>query len=102
MGYIIHLSVLSFILVPLGNILIPLVLWITNKDKIVNLDKQGIALLKFQIIWTLLFFSCALLYPFMFIQHFKYKIIPIYAIGLLIIINIAYTLVTTLQVKRKS
>ncbi|MCX6262508.1 MAG: DUF4870 domain-containing protein, partial [Bacteroidia bacterium] len=27
-----HLSVLTFIFIPLGNIIIPLILWITKRD----------------------------------------------------------------------
>jgi uncharacterized Tic20 family protein len=50
-----HLSVLTFIFIPLGNIIIPLILWITKRDKIIGLNEQGAALLNFQILWTLLF-----------------------------------------------
>jgi uncharacterized Tic20 family protein len=50
-----HLSVLTFIFIPLGNIIIPLILWITKRDKIIGLNEQGADLLNFQILWTLLF-----------------------------------------------
>jgi uncharacterized Tic20 family protein len=47
--------VLTFIFIPLGNIVIPLILWITKRDKIIGLNEQGADLLNFQILWTLLF-----------------------------------------------
>jgi len=50
-----HLSVLTFIFIPLGNIIIPLILWLTKRDKIIGLNEQGADLLNFQILWTLIF-----------------------------------------------
>lgn len=50
-----HLSVLTFIFIPLGNIIIPMILWSTKRDKIIGLNEQGADLLNFQILWTLLF-----------------------------------------------
>jgi len=47
--------VLTFIFIPLGNIIIPLILWLTKRDKIIGLNEQGADLLNFQILWTLLF-----------------------------------------------
>lgn len=48
-----HLSVISVIFIPLGNIIIPLILWVTKRDKIVSLREQGINLINFQINWTI-------------------------------------------------
>jgi transcriptional regulator with XRE-family HTH domain len=44
-----HLSVLSFLIIPLGNILIPLILWLIKRERIIDLNKQGANLLNFQI-----------------------------------------------------
>jgi uncharacterized Tic20 family protein len=49
-----HLSVLAGIFIPIGNIILPLILWMTKKDKIQGLQKIGARLLNFQIVWTLL------------------------------------------------
>lgn len=51
-----HLSVIFGAFVPVGNIILPLVLWLTKKDKIVGLQNIGARLINFQIIWTLLSF----------------------------------------------
>lgn len=50
-----HLSVLAFIILPLGNIIFPLILWLSKRDRILNLDKVGASVLNFQILWTILF-----------------------------------------------
>jgi len=48
-----HLSVLSFIVLPLGNIIIPVILWLTKKDKIVGLKNVGANLINYQIFWSI-------------------------------------------------
>jgi len=51
-----HLSVLCGAFIPVGNIILPLVLWLTKKEKIIGLHRLGAKLLNFQIIWTVLSF----------------------------------------------
>lgn len=42
-----HLSVLSFMVLPLGNIIVPMILWLTKKDRIVGLKEAGANLLNY-------------------------------------------------------
>lgn len=62
---LLNISALSFIVFPLLGVIIPLVLWISKKDKIKNLNITGKKLINFQISWCifqfLLFFSGILL-----------------------------------------
>lgn len=51
-----NLSVMIGFIIPLGNIIIPLILWIANRNKIENVDDQGKNILNFQIIFTALIF----------------------------------------------
>lgn len=51
-----NLSALSFIFFPLLGILIPLIIWISKKDKIRNLNEIAKDLLNFQITWTMMLF----------------------------------------------
>lgn len=51
-----NLSALSFIFFPLLGILVPLIIWISKKDKIQNINAIAKSLLNFQITWTILFF----------------------------------------------
>ena len=56
-----HLSVISFLVIPIGNLIIPLILWLTKKDKIIDLKEVGSNLLNFQILWSILTYSAIIL-----------------------------------------
>ena len=51
-----NLSALAFLFFPILGILIPLIIWISKKDKIRNLNEIAKNLLNFQITWTICFF----------------------------------------------
>lgn len=67
---IFHLSVLLFIAVPVGNIILPLILWLNKKDKIIGLKKTGANLLNFQIVWSVLAFTSITVFTIFKIQHY--------------------------------
>jgi uncharacterized Tic20 family protein len=52
-----NLSALTFIFFPLLGILVPLIMWISKKDKLKDIDKVGKDLINFQITWTILSFT---------------------------------------------
>lgn len=43
-----HASVIAGLVIPFGDIIVPLILWLSKKDKIINLDVQGKNLLIFR------------------------------------------------------
>lgn len=47
-----HLSVMSTLFIPLGNIILPYILWTNKKNKVIGLNRIGANLLNFQIILT--------------------------------------------------
>lgn len=96
-----YLSVLSFIIIPLGNLIVPLLLWITKRDKIIDLNKQWITLLKFQLVWTLLFYSCLIAFGFIVTNHLGHRFTPIAIAGVFVIINIAYVIIMCFKVNKK-
>lgn len=51
-----NLAQLSFIIFPFLGILIPLIIWISKKDKIKDMDRVGKSILNFQLSWTLILF----------------------------------------------
>lgn len=51
-----NLSALSFFLFPLLGIIVPLIIWISKKDKIRNVNEIAKEILNFQITWTMLLF----------------------------------------------
>lgn len=53
---IMNLTALTFLFFPLLGILIPLILWISKRDKIQSVNELGKSILNFQISWTLAIF----------------------------------------------
>ena len=51
-----NLSALSFIVFPLLGILVPLIIWISKKDKIKNGNEIAKEVLNFEITWTMIVF----------------------------------------------
>lgn len=96
-----HLSVLSGVLIPFGNILLPLILWLNKRDRISLVQQQGSNLLNFQILWTV--FTNAF-----FITYVILKITKgwdrfdwfVYAAIALYIINFIYPIVVAIQVSK--
>lgn len=64
-----HLSVLSVFIIPLGNIIIPLIIWMTQKDKITHLKTIGSNILNFQILWTAITYGTIILFAINHILH---------------------------------
>lgn len=85
---IFHLSVITFLAIPVGNIILPLILWMNKKDKITGLKKIGENLLNFQIIWSIIAFLSISGYAFSKIMHYGYYPILLYIFIGLYVLNI--------------
>jgi Uncharacterized protein conserved in bacteria len=85
---IFHLSVIVFLAIPVGNIILPLILWLTKKDKIIGLKEIGANLLNFQIIWTVFTFISITAFALFKIMHYGnyeflfYVFIGLYALNI--------------------
>jgi transcriptional regulator with XRE-family HTH domain len=89
--FFLHLSVISVLIIPLGNIILPLLLWINKKETIYDVNKQGKNILNFQIAFSfinILIFGIALYGAFTSF-HPKNYFISYY---LLLILNVVYAL----------
>lgn len=95
-----HLSVLIFLAIPLGNIILPLVLWLTKKDKVIGLEKLGANVLNFQILWTILAFLLITGYAFSKVMHYGSIDILFYAFLGLCAINIVLPIVFAIKAKQ--
>ena len=58
---LLNLVQLSFLAFPLFGVLIPLIIWLVNRDRVRDVDEVGQAILNFQVSWSLLLFSIHLL-----------------------------------------
>ena len=90
-----HLSVLSFLIIPIGNIIIPLIIWINKKNKIIRLHKIGKNLLNYQIVWSSLIFilkSALVLFKIIHFENYStlfYLLIGLYVINIVLPITFA-------------
>ncbi|MGE0018793.1 MAG: DUF4870 domain-containing protein [Draconibacterium sp.] len=80
-----NLSALGFLFFPLLGILIPLILWISKKDKVKNVNEMGKAILNFQITWFLIvvvtfILSGMLFVIFLYVYNFVITIVNSYIV----------------------
>ena len=66
-----HLSVMLGYVLPLGNIILPLILWLSNKNKIEHVNTQGKNILNFQIVYSIITYAFVFFAAFGKITHFK-------------------------------
>lgn len=66
---IMSLSALCYWVLPLLNILVPLILWLFKRDKIQGADKLGKEILGFQLIWTVFAYGAFILFATLKIMH---------------------------------
>ncbi|MFC0877623.1 DUF4870 domain-containing protein [Saccharicrinis sp. FJH2] len=93
-----HLSVLACIFFPLGSIILPMVLWLTKRDKIIDLNEQGVNLLNFQILWNLIFYSSFILWFLLKINHWSNSNLLFYVMSVLYVINIVYAITISILI----
>ena len=95
-----HLSVLFGLIIPTGNIILPFILWMTKKDKIIGLNSVGANLLNFQITWTFIAFVFFIAGIFLEIMHLEFgSINPFFVLLLpcLYLINIFLSIIFALK-----
>lgn len=88
-----HLSVLTCLFVPLGSVILPLVLWLTKRDKIIGLHEQGINVLNFQILWTIFFYFSFTLWGILSLNHWSHANLLLLIGGGLYLLNIIYPII---------
>lgn len=76
------LTQLSFLAFPILGVLVPLVIWISKKDKIRNVDKIGKSIINFQITWTIAIFIAPLIWAIAMIFHLDLKLPMMGPIGI--------------------
>ncbi len=70
MLFLLHFSQLAFLAFPLLGIIVPLVIWLTQKDQVQDVNALGKKVLNFQITWNLIFLISTGSFALMRILHF--------------------------------
>lgn len=95
----INLSILSFLGIPFGNIIFPLVLWSRNRSsKLV--DEIGRRIINFQIIWWVILSILLCLSPFISRKFFSDTQIILYVLFIAYAFNVVVVFVTSMKLKR--
>ncbi|MFL9845176.1 DUF4870 domain-containing protein [Flavobacterium rhizosphaerae] len=98
-----HLSVMSFCVIPLGNIILPLILWLNKRDKILQVQKQGANIINFQIWYTIITTTLLMVTVFSMIMHFEF---PVPFEGVLLsllvlgILNFLYPVIAAIRINK--
>jgi transcriptional regulator with XRE-family HTH domain len=93
-----HLTVLTCLVFPLGNVLLPLILWLTKRDRIIDLEEQGLNVLNFQILWSILFYVSFTLWGFLRICHWNHADWLLYLGILFYVPNVVYPIYIARQI----
>lgn len=97
---IFHLTALTFLAIPVGNIIIPLIMWINKKDEIIGLRKIGVNLMNYQIVWSILTFISITAFAFLKIMHYGYYPILFYVFIGLCALNIILPIVFAIKTSK--
>jgi transcriptional regulator with XRE-family HTH domain len=95
-----HLSVLACLFFPLGSVILPLVLWLTKRDKIIGLNEQGINVLNNQILWSIFFYSSFTLWGILSVFHWSHANIFLFIGCGLYIPNIVYPIIISALIRK--
>ncbi len=102
-----HYSSLLFVIIPLANIILPLIFWMRKKDKVKDLSAYAMNLINWQITWIIMvFIPLAIIIPkFYFVSRSIEMPKPVSLIMLyplvMMIINFIYTFIAGLLVSEK-
>lgn len=95
-----HLSVLVFCVIPFGNIILPLILWLNKRDKIVDVNIQGVNILNFQILWSILSNISILTFAVFKIMHIGNAYLFLIAFSFFYLVNFIYPIVNAILIKK--
>ncbi|MDT0555047.1 helix-turn-helix domain-containing protein [Patiriisocius hiemis] len=97
---IFHLTVLTFLAIPVGNIIIPLIMWMNKKDKVIGLKQMGANLLNYQIIWSIVTFISIAAFAFLKIMHYGYYPVLFYVFIGLYLLNVVLPILFAIKTSK--
>ena len=95
-----HLSIISALIIPLGNIVSPLILWLNKRRNIINVDIQGKNILNFQIFFTIVNFVQLVLGAYGKISHSYNAAFFLYNYFILIAVNFIYAVYVAVKINK--
>lgn len=100
---VMNLATLSFWVIPLGNLFIPLVLWIMKRDKVQGVYELGRRIINFQITWCFITYGFLSIWVFSLFSQSLFIISPVVVLPIILTLYLANSmliLMATWQLKR--
>lgn len=91
-----HLTPAAVYLLPLGNIILPLIIWLSHKDRTMHVREQGAGIINFQIIWYVV---TVIIIGILLIGLTDYKSVE-YMMLLLLVTNVIYPVIVAIRVRK--
>lgn len=95
-----HLSITVNIILPLGNIILPLILWLNKRETITNVNNQGKNILNFQILFSIVNNALLLIGVYGKISHTYNGQFLMYSYFMMIVANIGYSIYVSQKIKQ--
>jgi uncharacterized Tic20 family protein len=95
-----HLSIISALIIPLGNMVLPLILWLNKRRNIINVDIQGRNILNFQILFTIVNFVLLVIGVYGKISHAYNADFFLYNYFILIAVNFIYAVYVAVKINQ--
>lgn len=91
-----HLTPIAAFLLPLGNIILPLIIWLSHKDRTSHVREQGANIINFQIIWYVI---TVIIVGILLIGLTDYKAVK-YMMLLFLATNVIYPVIVAILVRK--
>jgi uncharacterized Tic20 family protein len=91
-----HLSPVAAFLLPLGNIILPLIVWLSNKDRTAHVREQGANIINFHIIW---YVTTVIIAGIFLIGLTNYRVIE-YILLIFLVTNVIYPVIAAILVRK--
>lgn len=97
---LLNTSILSFLIIPFGNVIFPLIIYIINKKE--NFRKTATKIISFQILWSLITSLLLILSPFI---HKKFQLenpLILWVLLLCFLINLSIILINSYSLTKRN
>ncbi|MDR0815448.1 MAG: helix-turn-helix domain-containing protein [Bacteroidales bacterium] len=99
-----HLSVITGICLPWGDIIIPLILWLTRKKSIISVKEQGINILNFRICWNICY--CMAIGAYIYAMsvpkpHISLGLSGVYVCLVHLVVTLLYPVFIAISIRRR-
>ena len=98
-----NLTTLSFWVIPLGNLFLPLIFWVMKRDKIQGVYELGRRIINFQITWCFITYGFLSIWVFSLFSQSRFILSPFIMLPIILVLYLANSIIilmATWQLKR--